>query len=85
LGLPQWLVLRNYVSRAGWWVPAQSAAWALGMPLVFFAAGSIPDGTPLPVVVAVVAGTLALAGAVVGAVHGVVLVRLARRRAGDAQ
>jgi hypothetical protein len=80
LGLPQWLVLRNYVSGAGWWVPAQSAAWALGMPLVFLAAGSIPDGTPLPVVVVIVVGTLALAGAVVGAVHGVALVYLARRR-----
>jgi hypothetical protein len=85
LGLPQWLVLRNYVSRAGWWVPAQSAAWALGMPLVFLAAGSIPDGTPLPVVVVLVVGTLALAGAVVGAVHGIALVYLARRRAANAE
>lgn len=83
LGLPQWLVLRNYVSRAGWWVPAQSAAWALGMPLVFFAAGSIPEGTPLPLVVLFVAVTLALAGAAVGAVHGVALVCLARRRADE--
>jgi hypothetical protein len=55
------------------------------MPLVFLAAGSIPDGTPLPVIVAIVAGTLGLAGAVVGAVHGVALVWLARRRAEEAE
>jgi hypothetical protein len=85
LGLPQWVVLRNYVSGAGWWVPAQSAAWALGMPLVFLAAGSIPEGTPLLVIVAIVAGTLALAGAVVGMVHGAALVWLARRRNAEAE
>jgi hypothetical protein len=72
LGVPQWRVLRRYVSRAGWWVLANALAWAAGMPLVFVAAGVRPEGSGLW---AVPLG-LAAAGAVVGAIHGGFLVRL---------
>jgi hypothetical protein len=78
LGVPQWLALRGHVVRAGWWVPANSAAWALGMPVVFAVAGSVPPGLPRAALIAVILGTLFAAGAVVGAVHGAVLVRLTR-------
>ncbi|MCP3144851.1 hypothetical protein [Pyxidicoccus xibeiensis] len=78
LAVPQWRVLRRYVARAGWWVPANSAAWAVGMVLVFQAAGSTPwPLTPAKLAVPVV--LLCLAGAAVGAVHGAVLVWLLRQ------
>lgn len=75
LGLPQWLVLKRYVSRAGWWVAANAAAWACGMPLIFAVAGAGAPGPVLPTVIVVLAG-LALAGALVGAVHGAFLIKL---------
>lgn len=31
LGLSQWLVLRNHVTQAGWWVLASIFAWASGL------------------------------------------------------
>jgi hypothetical protein len=79
LGVPQWLVLRRYVPGAGWWVGANAAAWAAGMPLVFVVAGSVPAGLPALAVAGLVLATLVAAGAVVGAIHGAVLVRLLRR------
>lgn len=77
LSFPQWRVLRRSVERAGWWVPANALAWAVGMPLVFVAAGVHPEGTPLEVGL-LVAASLAAAGAAVGAVHGAFLCRLTR-------
>jgi hypothetical protein len=76
LGIPQWLVLRRHVPRAGWWVPANAVAWAAGMPVIFAVAGGVPAGLPVLALAALVLGTLTLAGAIVGAMHGVVLVRL---------
>lgn len=78
LAVPQWRVLRRYVARAGGWVPANSAAWAVGMVLVFQAAGS----TPWPLSAATLARPvllLALAGAAVGAIHGAALMWLLGR------
>ena len=31
LSVTQWLVLRRHALRAGWWVPAHAAGWAVGM------------------------------------------------------
>lgn len=78
LATPQWVVLRRHVGRAGWWIPANTAGWALGMPLVFVAISLAPFGGPLWAILLVVALGLAAAGAVVGAVHGAVLVWLLR-------
>ena len=76
LAYPQFLVLRRYLRRAGRWIVANAAAWALGMPLVFFSAGRVSAGLS-PVAAAVrVLGTIAAAGVVVGAVHGWALVRM---------
>jgi hypothetical protein len=76
LGLPQWLVLRRYVALAGWWMPAQSAARALGMIVIFLGTNAIgPEGLTLGVV-ALLLAALAVAGAVVGAVHGLALLWL---------
>lgn len=81
LGYPQYRVLRKAATGAWIWIPANCLAWALGMPVIFasvdrayaaYESGSVA-GTLLIFVVA-----LALAGAVVGAVHGLALVKLAR-------
>lgn len=77
LGVPQWLILRRAVPRAGLWVSANMLAWAVGMPLVFLGASNVPTGWPLAGIAALVLATAATAGAAVGAVHGLVLVRLA--------
>jgi hypothetical protein len=78
LGVPQWLVLRRHVARAGWWIPANSLAWGAGMPMVFAVAGGLPEGSAPAVIVGIVVATLLTTGAVVGAVHGAVLMRLLR-------
>jgi hypothetical protein len=80
LGGAQWWVLRSFVPGAGWWILANSLAWAAGMPLIFAVAGGVPAGIGVAGVVVLVLVTLALAGAVVGAVHGAVLVRLLAAR-----
>lgn len=85
LGWPQWRLLRRGAPKAWIWLPANSVAWALGMPIIFAAvdvaqrAGSMVGTAAIALVVLV---ALALAGAVVGAVHGLALVRLAGSRAG---
>jgi hypothetical protein len=76
LGGAQALVLRDHVPRAWRWLPANAAAWAVGMPLVFLVAGGVPPSWPPVVIAAVAALTLAIVGAVVGAIHGAVLVRM---------
>ncbi len=78
LAVPQWWVLRRVLPRAHWWLPANALAWAAGMPVVFAAAGGMPESASVTVIVLSVLGTIALAGAIVGAVHGAVLVRLLR-------
>lgn len=77
LGIPQWVVLRRHLPSAGWWILANSAAWGIGMPIIFIGIGMIADGNnPLGVNIAMGALTCAVAGAAVGAVHGVALKRL---------
>lgn len=83
LGIPQCRVLRRAARGAWIWIPANSLAWALGMPAIFaavdhayaaYAAGSLA-GTA-----AIMAAALALAGAIVGGVHGLALVWLAQEQ-----
>lgn len=76
LGVPQWLVLRSHVPRAQLWIVANTAAWVVGMPAVFLGAGAVPAGANWFVVGALAVPTLLAAGAIVGAIHGLVLVRL---------
>ena len=76
LALPQWVVLRRHVVQAGWWIPGNAAAWTLGMPVIFIGMGLIPTGDVTVVTIAIVLLSLAVAGAVVGMVHGVVLLWL---------
>jgi hypothetical protein len=76
----QWRVLRHHVEHGGWWLPANALAWALGMPILFTVAGSVPADGGAVVFAVRALGTAAVAGAVVGAIHGAVLVRLIVRR-----
>jgi hypothetical protein len=83
LGIPQWLVLRRYVPRAGWWVGANSVAWAVGMGVIFVGIDALiseESTTNAPLLTLSVLALLALVGASVGAVHGLVLVWLLNKR-----
>jgi hypothetical protein len=74
----QWLVLRQHLPCAGWWIPANAVAWAFGMMLIFAGAGTISaEASPLTIA-GVLAVTCLLAGTVVGAIHGLVLIWLLR-------
>jgi hypothetical protein len=76
LGGAQALVLRDHAPRAWRWLPANAAAWAVGMPLVFLVAGGVPPSWSPVAIVAVAALTLAIVGGLVGAIHGAMLVRM---------
>lgn len=76
LGVPQWLVLRHRLPKAGWWVLANALAWMVGMVIVFIGTNFIPpEGISLSVAFVLLL-FLFIAGAAVGAIHGLVLVWL---------
>jgi len=76
LSVVQWRVLRKQVRKAWLWLPANALAWAAGMPIIFAAvdlaqlAGSIAGS------LIVMAAGITLAGAIVGAIHGLALIDL---------
>ena len=73
LAAPQLRVLRPQVAHSGRWIWANALAWAVGMPLIFAGMDRLPwesGGLPLYAGLFAVA---AMAGAVVGAIHGRVL------------
>lgn len=72
--------LRRSVPGAGRWIPANMAAWAVGMPVIFVGMDvAFRIGGPAPMALTI-AVTLLVAGALVGAIHGRTLLRLARGR-----
>lgn len=77
LSWAQWLALRRHVPRAGLWIPANMLAWFFGMPVIFWGIDAAQKGQPLWQSVLIMIFTLLAAGAVVGAIHGAFLVRLA--------
>lgn len=82
LSAAQWRVLRRHVARAWRWLPANGLAWAAGMPLIFAAVDLAQRAGSVPGAVLVMAAGIALAGAVVGAIHGAVLLSLLRSSPG---
>ncbi len=81
LGVPQWFVLRRHLSKAGWWVLANALAWMAGMVIVFVGTHFIPpEGISFNVALVLLL-FLFIAGAAVGAIHGLVLVWLLHLRA----
>ena len=79
LASAQYVVLRRHVARAGWWIPAHAAAWMLALPLTFLGPSLMFDVGLNALGIAILLALILLAGAVVGAVHGLVLVRLVAR------
>ena len=77
LSFAQWLVLRGKVERAGLWIPANMLAWLFGMPVIFWGIDMAFKMSAWWQSVSVMAGTLFVAGGIVGAIHGLFLVRLA--------
>jgi hypothetical protein len=80
LGVPQWLVLRHHLPKAGWWVLANALAWMVGMAIVFVGTSFIPTAGISPDVAFVLLLFLFIAGAAVGAIHGLVLIWLLHLR-----
>ena len=71
------MALRGKVERAGVWMPANMLAWAFGMPVIFWGVDMAFKMAAIWQSVLVMAGSLLVAGAVVGAIHGAFLARLA--------
>jgi hypothetical protein len=77
LSFAQWLVLRKQVEGAGWWIPANMLAWAVGMPIIFHGVDKAMELSSVVQISLVMGGWLLVAGAIVGAVQGIFLVRIA--------
>lgn len=76
LALAQWIVLRRHVRHAWWWLPANSAAWLVGMPVIFAAVELAQGASDPSMALLIFVGALALTGAIVGAIHGIALIKL---------
>lgn len=76
IGTAQWLTLRHYLRRAGWWIPANVLAWLFGLPAPFLGLAAVPDNnsTATFILVGILSGLLM--GITVGAITGIALVRL---------
>ena len=77
LAYPQWRVLRRVVTNSWIWLPANAIAWAFGMAIIFAAMDLAFNQASTSGSLTVIAGALLLAGGMVGAVHGLALIRLA--------
>jgi hypothetical protein len=73
-----WLVLRRFVSHAALWMPANALAWEFGMAVIFASIDPAISGGFGLLSDVILGLTLACAGAVVGAIHGLALVWLLR-------
>lgn len=76
----QWRKLRRHLPSAWLWLPANMLGWMLGMPLIFLGIDSMFRLRGAGLQLVFIAGTLLLTGAIVGAVHGIALVRLVKHR-----
>jgi hypothetical protein len=61
------------------WIPANMLAWMVGMPIIFWGIDAAQKGQSLLEALMLMAGVLLVTGAVVGAIHGIWLVRLAQK------
>lgn len=79
VGVLQWLVLRRRLARAGWWVPANMAGWALGQAAgqVIFFRWLLDDRVLLSA--AVWTATAGGVGGLIGTIQWFVLRRRSRR------
>jgi hypothetical protein len=80
LAFVQWRVLRRAVHKAWVWLPANSLAWGVGMPLIFSAVDQAQASSSLAGAVVIFALHLLLTGALAGAIHGLALIWLSRNK-----
>ncbi|NWF65652.1 MAG: hypothetical protein HXY38_15255 [Chloroflexi bacterium] len=80
LAFPQWRALKHVVPGAALWLPANMVAWAAGMPVIFAAVDRAFQARSTIGAVTSLLLALLLTGAVVGAIHGVALIRLVAGR-----
>lgn len=80
LSFAQWLVMRGKVKRAGAWIPANMLAWTFGMPVIFWGIDMAFKMSALWQSVLLMGLTLFIAGAIVGGMHGLFLVKLADKQ-----
>ncbi|HJV63221.1 MAG TPA: hypothetical protein VJ743_19895 [Albitalea sp.] len=80
LALMQWRLLRQVARHAARWLAANAAAWGLGMLVVFAGMAALSWSGSSARTAGAVFVVCSLAGAVVGAVHGRVLLRLLSQR-----
>jgi hypothetical protein len=80
LSFAQWLAMRGKVQGAGIWLPANMLAWLFGMPVIFWGIDLAFKMTSVWQSALVMAMILFVAGAVVGAIHGLFLIRLAANK-----
>ena len=80
-GVAQWLLLRRQVHRAGWWILASTAGWAVGLAVGGAVGSAVVGavGSAVRFAVLLAVGD-AVAGAVIGAVTGVAQWLLLRRQ-----
>jgi hypothetical protein len=78
LSFAQWLELRRKNNSASIWIPANMLAWFVGMPLIFWGIDKAQNLSGLGWVVLFIAGVLLVTGMLVGAIHGIFLIRLAK-------
>jgi hypothetical protein len=76
LGSAQWIVLRRHARRAGRWLWANAAAWAVGMPVIFLGMELVPWSRGGVAAAAAIYAVCGATGLLVGAIHGRVLLRL---------
>ena len=76
LGVAQWTVLRGGVEHPGRWLWANALAWAAGMPIIFAGMDLVPWSGSIAWVIVSIYAVCGVAGLVVGAIHGRLLVQL---------
>ena len=77
LSFAQWLAMRGKIQGSGIWVPANMLAWLFGMPIIFWGIDMAFKMSALWQSALLMTGILFVSGAVVGAIHGAFLVKLA--------
>ena len=76
LAWTQVLVLRRHSPHSWIWIPANSLAWALGMPVIFLGADFAAKGGAVLIVGGMFLACLLVTGGIVGAVHGAWMIRI---------
>ena len=78
MGFAQWIVLRQYVLRAGWWILFSALGWAGGMTVIFAGMNVIPDSASTALIVMMSVASAVAMGATFAAITGIGLIWLLR-------